>query len=70
MATITPPDIEMTFEAILYKTKMKQAKTVITSNTIGITSTNLFKINALYPHQSVDRHLFVRLWISMGGKTR
>lgn len=66
---IAPPDIEMNFEAILYNTNIIKAKTVIISNTIGITSTNLFKINALYPHQSVDRHLFVSLWISMGGET-
>lgn len=39
------------------------------SNTIGITSTNVLKTKALYPHQSVDRHLLVSLWISMGGET-
>lgn len=66
---IAPPDIEMIREAILYRTKNTKAKTVMISNTIGITSTNVFKTNALYPHQSVDRHLFVSLWISMGGET-
>ncbi|HAH1094002.1 TPA: hypothetical protein GF627_17330 [Escherichia coli] len=66
---IAPPDIEMIREAILYRTKNTKAKTVMISNTIGITSTNVFKTNALYPHRSVDWHLFVSLWISMGGET-
>ncbi|MBA8455250.1 MULTISPECIES: hypothetical protein [Enterobacteriaceae] len=30
-------------EAILYRTKNAKAKTVMISNTIGITSTNVFK---------------------------
>lgn len=40
---IALPDIEMIREAILYRTKNAKAKTVMISNTIGITSTNVFK---------------------------
>lgn len=57
----------MTREAILYRTKNTKAKTVMISNTVGITSTNVFKINDLYPHQ-VRKQASVRQFVDFYGQ--
>ncbi len=58
---ILPPNMELIATTTLYKIKAVKDEIVNISITIGNTSTNFVTINALTPHQSVDKHIVVSL---------
>lgn len=53
--------MELIDTTTLYKTKTTKDEIVKISITIGNTSTNFVTINALTPHQSVDKHVVASL---------